>query len=531
MLNDIFDLKLNMFRSIKDDLESKIDLDVKLSEISDLGILKSYKFPFLTLSDSRNFHKISKNENFMKTVYENSIKNKKFDIRKHLDLIYRDYLPRSFPAYYIKNSNYDLADLYKISKKGVNTFSRLELNPIISEGESNIYYDWFVYDDESLNFLMSYENSENSETSESELNKSNSLPTNMKVVIDSTTKLKRILFQDKLPYMILPNKEYRSIFLYIRVSQDVRLKIDCSLTSTAIEILIKVNNKLNIPRPELTFDPKKKLLKVFNLCDYFLDIDSPIGLSAYITESIKQDKIPELVIVDNPILPVEINLISGRRRSSSLHALNSDTNKVGGLFSKLNDNKKPQMHLNLNKNEKPVAIGVKPNLFLGKNDKDNLKSFDVPKKIDNPVNPIKNIQNIQNIQNINLISKQSTKIIDDQSKENYLQGHKLNVHNIGVFNPQLLNFSELRGKRKRNKSKQKDAKNELKNSISNPQSSSENIFFGCLNFNEILMKNIQKKLKIENEKSVVQETKDMDIDVDNLIKEKRTRTKAIRKYF
>jgi 2,3,4,5-tetrahydropyridine-2,6-dicarboxylate N-succinyltransferase len=67
----------------------------------------------------------------------------------------------------------------------------------------------------------------------------------------------------------------------------------------------------------------------------------------------------------------------------------------------------------------------------------------------------------------NVVLTQSTKIIDDQSKENYLQGHKLNVHNIGVFNPQLLNFSELRGKRKRNKSKEKDSKNELKFSPNN----------------------------------------------------------------
>jgi hypothetical protein len=528
MLDDIFDMKLNMFRSIKDDLESKIDLDVKLSEISDLGILKSYKFPFLTLSDSRNFNKICKNENFMKTVYENSIKNKKFEIRKHLDLIYRDYLPRSFTAYYIKNSHYDLADLYKISKKGVNTFSRLELNPIISEGESNIYYDWFVYDDESLNFLMSYENKENSEN---DVNKNNTIPLNMKVVIDNITKIKRILFQDKLPYMILPNKEYKSIFLYVRVNQDVRVKIDSSLTTTAMEILIKVNNKLNIPRPELSFDPKRKLLKVLNLCDYFLDVESPIGLSAYITECIKQDQIPELVIVDNPILPVEINLVSGRRRSSSLKELNSDSNK-GGLFAKLMEHKKPQMPLNLNKNDKPVAVGVKSNLFLGNNLKSNVEG---PKKIENPINLTKNLQN----PNINITAKpvvqaetRKSKIItDDQSKDN-IPSHKLNINNIGVFNPQLLNFSEFKGIRKRNKTKEVNLNNNENHESKNPVVNShppDNLFFGCLNFNEILKNNIQKKLKIENEKSVTPETKDLDIDVDNLIKEKRTRTKGIRK--
>ena len=146
-----FDFKLSLFRSIKDETESKIDQDIKISDLAELGLLKSHKFPFLSLVDSRNFNKIKK-------VDDNIFKSKSFDIRSHLDLIYKNYLPRNYISYALRNSSIDITDLFKISKNAVNVFSKLEINPMI--GEAEIKIDWFIYNDESLSFLMNSEREE-----------------------------------------------------------------------------------------------------------------------------------------------------------------------------------------------------------------------------------------------------------------------------------------------------------------------------------------------------------------------------------
>lgn len=44
---------------------------------------------------------------------------------------------------------------FEKNKQSINSLNKLEFNPLISLKEN---FDWFIYDDESLNFLMNMEN-------------------------------------------------------------------------------------------------------------------------------------------------------------------------------------------------------------------------------------------------------------------------------------------------------------------------------------------------------------------------------------
>ncbi len=231
-----------MFRSIHDQKDSKIDKNVSLAYLEELGLLKSYKFPFLFLTDSRNYNKIFKDSEFVKSVYK-KIKTENTNPVRGLYNLYRDYLPRSIVSYSPKNNISDISRLYRLSKKGVNMFCKLELDSIIDDAKSN----WFSYDDESLNFLMNVDNLEILQ--EEKINVKNG----------------KIYFQDKLPYIMLPNKDYKSIVAKVIVNKEVSMKIQFSLMVKPDYIFKKVISKLEMIRPELVFNPMRKILKVNNL--------------------------------------------------------------------------------------------------------------------------------------------------------------------------------------------------------------------------------------------------------------------------
>ena len=199
-MRSVFDFKLIMYRSAKDK-DEKVDLNIPIKDLENMGFLKSPRIPFLYLCDSRNFNCISSNKNFLKTLHENSIKNNNYKVLIHQDLIYRDYLPRCFTSYLPSNSTGDNTELYNLSKRCLNNFNKITLDPLT--GNKIDRFDWFVYDDESLNFLIKMENTE--------------------FVIDSNIKTinSKIYFQDKLQFISLSNKEVKNIFLNINLNSSV----------------------------------------------------------------------------------------------------------------------------------------------------------------------------------------------------------------------------------------------------------------------------------------------------------------------
>jgi hypothetical protein len=474
LLSSIFDLNVVIFRSIKQKQDTKIDMDIKIQNLNEIGFLKSYKYAFLELTDSRNFNNFSNDENFLKSIYENSIKTNTFKIKTHLNKIYQDYLPRSKVSYLPKEFSTDFYELYNYNKKQVNYFSKLILDPLIKKK------DWFTYDSESLNFLISKDKLNFNENSNEVIYK------NYK---DS------FYFQDKLAYMSLGNKEYKYIMVSVTVDENTKLKIDVPLTFKASELLRKINKKLEMPKPQSCFNPDKKILKVVNLCDYFLD-DSPIGLSNYVMECIKSDLIPEFVIVENPFLETNNNLNPSlmRRRSSSLQNLTAF--KKSYILDKKFDN--PSSNAFLKPKENKLAL--------------NMHTKNTPLKI---IAPEKNLNS-----NNNEASSQQIKI---ENKIEEVKNLKVQnkIFDIAVFNPDLLNFTKIKKLRKQFNDSEENLIKFYKESIP--------FTYKDINFDELIMNSIQKKLKIELEKKRLSDITQNQIDIDDLIKEKRTRTKGISK--
>ncbi len=241
----LFDLHLILYRSIKSETETKIDFQIKLSQLQELGLLKHHKYPFFTFKDNRN-KSIVKLE---KELIESILDNGKFYC------LYKDYLPRS-NVFHILKSFPDLEEYYTLNKKGVNKLNRFGMDPLISENEN---LDWFIYDDESLNFLIDMDKNE--------------FPINETVKYDLLNKNK-LYFQDKYPYILLPNKDYPMFYISLSLKNSLEdiltAKVPSSLTSTGSDLIKKINEKLKKIRPESCFDVKSKILKVVSLkYDYF----------------------------------------------------------------------------------------------------------------------------------------------------------------------------------------------------------------------------------------------------------------------
>lgn len=189
-----------MYRSIKDETETKIDFNIKLKELNELGLLKNFKFPFFMFKDNRNINNkvgedLKEDGDLKKLVIDN----------KESFFLYRNYLPRSETLLILKMYP-ELDEFYQSSKKGVNRLNRIYMDPLISEKEN---LDWFIYDDESLNFLLDMEKTEFTIT---------------EVVKPSSGSSNKIYFQDKYPNVLLANNEYKAFYIVLNLG-DVNIKL------------------------------------------------------------------------------------------------------------------------------------------------------------------------------------------------------------------------------------------------------------------------------------------------------------------
>lgn len=91
----LFDLHLIMFRSIKDETETKIDSDIKINMFFELGLIKNWSFPFFEFKDNRNLNlKINLDTNTLKDITDN----------EDPLLCYKKILPRNNIVDFIKKN-------------------------------------------------------------------------------------------------------------------------------------------------------------------------------------------------------------------------------------------------------------------------------------------------------------------------------------------------------------------------------------------------------------------------------------------
>ena len=353
----LFDVHLTLFRKIKSDIETKIDFNVTFDDLHNKGLLKNPKYPFFIFKDNRNngdliqFHE-DKVEALRK------IKENKYETY----LMYKNYLPRVNPLN-ILNCHPEFEKFYQSAKVAIYKLSEYNINPLIyknkstssstndkksknkkkdgnlfdEENENQINKDeddleWFVYDDESMNFLASLDNEEFK------------LKSNIKFM-NSQEQNSKVLFEDVYESTKIEEDDMKNMFINITYIQpnkaegdnrEITKKLKLDFKTTGNDLCENMSKKLGQMNKDLEFDPKKKILKVKSLNDYILHMDYSLSRFAYINECLFRNKTPEYIIMDNPLI----------------------------------DNKEPDKLSNLKKNE-TISINMKDN----KSSKTNLEKF------------------------------------------------------------------------------------------------------------------------------------------------------------
>ena len=279
----VFDLHLSLYRLIKPDYETRMDFNIQIDELHKKGLLKNHKHPFFIFKDNRCPSSF---------VYGN--KQIKSDLLKQvIDSnynslgLYSVYLPR-VNTLSLLEIHPELETFFSKGKHSLNEFKRFELNPLISENEK---FDWFIYDDESMNFLMEMQ----------------------KTKIDVKSRLKyinnKIYFEDVCESQKLSDSDLEQFFVSLtiivknenNVKDIITKKTKINSKMTAFDLIVNMNKKVQLMKSELAFDPEKKILKVRSLNDFIFSIHEPMINFTYLNECVKENKDAEYCIIDNPL--------------------------------------------------------------------------------------------------------------------------------------------------------------------------------------------------------------------------------------
>ena len=334
---EIFDFSLCFYDSIMQPHENRVADYIILDKLHDLHILKNYRTPFFIIK-----------ENFMPSFYVYSgdfkldqlkeVKDSKFN---HYAM-YLDYLPKLLKW----NSNLllahpELEDYFVRNKKGYNEFMPFKRNILSCDNKA---IDWFIYDQESMKFLIEMEKKEYMENS-------NLKYINGKIYFEDIfeeidvqenkipDKKRKFSFSKKLG-----DKELTKFIINLTIDLSTEQKqkniqshkFSISSLTTAYDLIEKLGAKLSSADKSIKYDPKKKILKVRSQNDYVFELNKPLINFQYVNECVKLNKIAEYLVIDNPRL-LEGNYPQGHKGSNagfdpnfSMSDLN--TSAEGGLL-------------------------------------------------------------------------------------------------------------------------------------------------------------------------------------------------------
>ena len=291
--SSLFDLHLALYRSIKDQNETKVDHKMTLGALKNMGLLKNHKHPFFIFKDNRNTGSLI-------TTYEDKYELFKKMCKKQSNYysIYQNYLPRVGALFLVK-AHPELETYFIESRKDLNTLSPYNLNPLLS-CDNNV--NWFTYDDESMLFLALFEM------------KNFNVVADIKYALDG-----KVYLEDKFPKITLKEKDLENFYLKCtfvaqnpEIGQDIiTKKLKISIKTTGFDILESMSKKLEQMSEEFAFDPKTKILKVRSLNDYVLTLTIPLVRFTYINHCIVTNSEAEYVIIDNPFSNNEVLLSEG----------------------------------------------------------------------------------------------------------------------------------------------------------------------------------------------------------------------------
>ena len=290
---NLYDLQICLYRQIKPDYENKISFDEKIDALHEKGLLKNYKYPFFIFKDNKTPFSF----NYCSNQIKSDILRAMIDCEFDGNALYSFYLPRVNTLYKI-NSFPQLEDYFFRNKKGYNDFTPFNLNPLLNEHDQ---FDWFIYDNESMNFLIN-------------MNKTN-------IEVKSKLKLidEKLYFEDVCDdeevNLNFSEEDVGKIFLNIHYEMDnpsaeggkdlIIQKIKLTTKMNAKEIIEKMQKKVQNMNKNWVFEPEKLILKVRSLNDYIFNLETPLINYTYIHECIKHHKEGEYIILKNPSFEVD----------------------------------------------------------------------------------------------------------------------------------------------------------------------------------------------------------------------------------
>ena len=241
---NLFDLQICLYNQIKPDYENKINYNVKIDLLHEKGLLKNHKYPFFLLRDNRTPFSF----NFCSNQIKSDLLKNVMDTDYELNAMYSLYLPKVNIMNKL-NSFPHLEDYFIRSKKGYNEFTPFNLNPLLNEHDQ---FDWFIYDEESMNFLI------NMNKTEIEIESKLKLIKNKLYFMDIIENEQILINEQNLKNFFLnlffevKNPETGNIDL---IKQKVRIKLD----TTGYDLLEKMNNKIKIMSNTLGYDSNKMI--------------------------------------------------------------------------------------------------------------------------------------------------------------------------------------------------------------------------------------------------------------------------------
>ena len=290
---NLYDLHLCLYSQLKPDYENKISNDIKIDALHEKGFIKNSKYPFFIFKDNKTPYAFMTNSSQLKSDLLKNVIDSDYDG----NAIYSLYLPRINSIYKI-NCFPELEDYFIRNKKCYNEFNHFNLNELLNDHEK---LDWFIYDNESMNFLIN-------------MNMTN---------IDVKSKLKLIneklyfedICDDENINLNFKQSDLDKIFLNIYYEMDnpgeegkkdlIMQKVKLTMTMNAKEIIAKMHKKVQNMNKNWVFEEEKMILKVRSLNDYIFNLDNILINYSYIHECIKHNKVGEYIIIKNPSIEVD----------------------------------------------------------------------------------------------------------------------------------------------------------------------------------------------------------------------------------
>jgi len=298
----LYDLSLSFYDGIKPAYENKLNLNVLIDELHIKGFLKSHREPFLIFK-----------ENYTPQDYIISKKHYSEELKKikeknfNFFAKYYNYLPRqarNVPNLYLAHP--ELENYFRHNQKGYNNFTIYHRNNLTCEDEK---IDWLIYDKESINFLLNMNKLQVKEISSLKYKNNLAFFEDKCQIDDSKKSYSNAMNYASKKRTRISEKQLQKVYLNLTINiappdqpiDVISNKMKVTLTTTAFNLIEKMCSKLMNIKKGLVIDIKKKILKVKGLNDYIFSVDEPIVNYTYFIECVKLNKIPEYLIVDNPL--------------------------------------------------------------------------------------------------------------------------------------------------------------------------------------------------------------------------------------